>query len=291
MEKKREIKIIECPRDAMQGIHDFIPTQLKADYINSLLKVGFNTLDFGSFVSPKAIPQLKDTAEVLSKLDLSNTNSKLLSIVANKRGAVDACQFEEINYLGFPFSVSETFQQRNTNSSIEESLSRVEEIQNLCLKNKKELVVYLSMAFGNPYEDKWNEDIVAQWAEKLHVKLDINLLALSDTIGTSNNENITSLFSTLIPEFEKVEFGAHLHTTPDTWEEKIAASIESGCNRFDGVIKGYGGCPMAEDELTGNMPTEKMLSYFQKQNFMTNLNQDSFLDSMKKSSEIFDSFH
>jgi hydroxymethylglutaryl-CoA lyase len=275
----------------MQGIHDFIPTQLKADYINSLLKVGFNTLDFGSFVSPKAIPQLKDTAEVLSKLDLSNTNSKLLSIVANKRGAVDACQFEEINYLGFPFSVSETFQQRNTNSSIEESLSRVEEIQNLCLKNKKELVVYLSMAFGNPYEDKWNEDIVAQWAEKLHVKLDINLLALSDTIGTSNNENITSLFSTLIPEFEKVEFGAHLHTTPDTWEEKIAASIESGCNRFDGAIKGYGGCPMAEDELTGNMPTEKMLSYFQEQNFMTNLNQDSFLDSMKKSSEIFDSFH
>ena len=291
MEKKREIKIIECPRDAMQGIHDFIPTQLKADYINSLLKVGFNTLDFGSFVSPKAIPQLKDTAEVLSKLDLSNTNSKLLSIVANKRGAVDACQFEEINYLGFPLSVSETFQQRNTNSSIEESLSRVEEIQNLCLKNKKELVVYLSMAFGNPYEDKWNEDIVAQWAEKLHVKLDINLLALSDTIGTSNNENITSLFSTLIPEFEKVEFGAHLHTTPDTWEEKIAASIESGCNRFDGAIKGYGGCPMAEDELTGNMPTEKMLSYFQEQNFMTNLNQDSFLDSMKKSSEIFDSFH
>ena len=291
MEKKREIKIIECPRDAMQGIHDFIPTQLKADYINSLLKVGFNTLDFGSFVSPKAIPQLRDTEEVLSKLDLSNTNSKLLSIVANKRGAVDACQFEEINYLGFPFSVSETFQQRNTNSSIEESLSRVEEIQNLCLKNKKELVVYLSMAFGNPYEDKWNEDIVAQWAEKLHVKLDVNTLALSDTIGTSNNETITALFSTLIPEFEKVEFGAHLHTTPDTWEEKIAASIKSGCNRFDGAIKGYGGCPMAADELTGNMPTEKMLSYFETQNFETKLNHSSFLDSMKKSSEIFDSFH
>lgn len=291
MEKKREIKIIECPRDAMQGIHDFIPTQLKADYINSLLKVGFNTLDFGSFVSPKAIPQLRDTEEVLSKLDLSNTNSKLLSIVANKRGAVDACQFEEINYLGFPFSVSETFQQRNANSSIEESLSRVEEIQNLCLKNKKELVVYLSMAFGNPYEDKWNEDIVAQWAEKLHVKLDVNTLALSDTIGTSNNETITALFSTLIPEFEKVEFGAHLHTTPDTWEEKIAASIKSGCNRFDGAIKGYGGCPMAADELTGNMPTEKMLSYFETQNFETKLNHSSFLDSMKKSSEIFDSFH
>ena len=291
MEKKREIKLIECPRDAMQGIHEFIPTQLKVDYINSLLKVGFNTLDFGSFVSPKAIPQLRDTAEVLSKLDLSNTTSKLLSIVANKRGAIDACQFEEINYLGFPFSVSETFQQRNTNSSIEESLSRVEEIQNLSVKNKKELVVYLSMAFGNPYEDKWNEDIVAQWAEKLHTKLDVNILALSDTIGTSNTENITSLFSTLIPEFEKVEFGAHLHTTPDTWEEKIAASIESGCNRFDGAIKGYGGCPMAADELTGNMPTEKMLSYFEEQNFETKLNHGNFLDSMKKSSEIFDSFH
>ena len=289
--KKREIKIIECPRDAMQGIHDYIPTQLKADYINTLLKVGFDTIDFGSFVSPKAIPQLKDTAEVLSKLDLENTNSKLLAIVANKRGAVDACQFEEINYLGFPFSVSETFQQRNANSSIEESLSRVEEIQNLCVKNNKELVVYLSMAFGNPYGDKWNEDIVAQWAEKLHAKLDINILALSDTIGTSNKENITSLFSTLIPEFEKVEFGAHLHTTPETWEEKIVASIESGCNRFDGAIKGYGGCPMAADELTGNMPTEKMLSYFEEQKFETGLNQGEFLNSMKKSSKIFDSFH
>ncbi|MDB4089191.1 hydroxymethylglutaryl-CoA lyase [Flavobacteriales bacterium] len=291
MEKKREIKLIECPRDAIQGIHDFIPTQLKADYINSLLKVGFDTIDFGSFVSPKAIPQLKDTAEVLSKLDLENTNSKLLAIVANKRGADDACQFEEIDYLGFPFSVSETFQQRNTNSSIEESLSRVEEIQNLSLKNNKKLVVYLSMAFGNPYEDKWNEDIVAKWAEKLHTKLDVNILALSDTIGTSNKVNITSLFSTLIPEFDKVEFGAHLHTTPDTWEEKIAASIESGCNRFDGAIKGFGGCPMAKDELTGNMPTEKMLSYFEEQNFETNINHGNFLSSMKKSSEIFDSFH
>lgn len=291
METKRKIKLIECPRDAMQGIHEFIPTQLKADYLNSLLKVGFDTLDFGSFVSPKAIPQLKDSAEVLSKLELENTNSKLLAIVANKRGAVDACQFEEINYLGFPFSVSETFQQRNTNSSIEESLSRVEEIQNLCLKNKKKLVVYLSMAFGNPYEDKWNEDIVAHWAEKIHTKLDVNILALSDTIGTSNKENITSLFSTLIPEFDKVEFGAHLHTTPDTWQEKIAASIESGCNRFDGAIKGFGGCPMAKDELTGNMPTEKMLSYFEEQNFETNINHGEFLDSMKKSTGIFDIYH
>lgn len=291
MEKKREIKLIECPRDAAQGIHEFIPTQLKADYINSLLKVGFDTIDFGSFVSPKAIPQLKDTAEVLSKLELDNTDSKLLAIVANKRGADDAINFEEINYLGFPFSVSETFQQRNTNSSIDESLARVEEIQNLCVKNKKEMVVYLSMAFGNPYGDKWNEDIVAKWAEKLHNRLDINILALSDTIGTSNNKNISSLFSTLIPEFDKVEFGAHLHTTPDTWEEKIAASINSGCNRFDGAIKGFGGCPMAKDELTGNMPTEKMISYFEEQNFETNINHGKFLDSMKKSSEIFDKYH
>lgn len=289
--EKREIKLIECPRDAMQGIHQFIPTQLKADYLNTLLKIGFDTIDFGSFVSPKAIPQLKDTAEVLSKLDLEHTNSKLLAIVANKRGATDACQFEEINYLGFPFSVSETFQQRNTNSSIEESLSRVEEIQNLCVKNNKKLVVYLSMAFGNPYGDKWNEDIVAQWAEKLHRQLDVSILALSDTIGTSNKKNISSLFSTLIPEFENVEFGAHLHTTPNTWEEKIAASIESGCNRFDGAIKGFGGCPMATDELTGNMPTEKMLSYFEEQSFETGVNHGEFLNSMKKSSEIFDSFH
>ena len=290
MKENKTIKLIECPRDAMQGIHDFVPTQLKADYINQLLSVGFDTIDFGSFVSPKAIPQLKDTAEVLSKLSLDITTSKLLAIVANKRGAVDACEFEEINYLGFPFSVSETFQQRNTNSSIEESLSRVEEIQNLCLKNNKELVVYLSMAFGNPYEDKWNEDIVAQWSDKLHKKLDVKILALSDTIGSSNKESITSLFSTLIPEFEEVEFGAHLHTTPDTWKEKIKASVDSGCRRFDGAIKGYGGCPMAADELTGNMPTEKMLSYFEEQEFATGIEHGQFLESLKKSNEIFNSY-
>ncbi|MGB1041017.1 MAG: hydroxymethylglutaryl-CoA lyase [Flavobacteriales bacterium] len=290
MQENKTIKLIECPRDAMQGIHDFVPTQLKADYINQLLSVGFDTIDFGSFVSPKAIPQLKDTAEVLSKLNLDNTTSKLLAIVANKRGAVDACEFEEINYLGFPFSVSETFQQRNTNSSIEESLSRVEEIQNLCLKNNKKLVVYLSMAFGNPYEDKWNEDIVAQWSEKLYKKLDVKILALSDTIGSSNKETITSLFSTLIPEFEEVEFGAHLHTTPDTWKEKIKASVDSGCRRFDGAIKGYGGCPMAADKLTGNMPTEKMLSYFEEQEFAMGIEHGQFLESLKKSNEIFNSY-
>lgn len=286
----KKIKLIECPRDAMQGMHDFVPTVLKAEYINSLLKVGFDTIDFGSFVSPKAIPQLKDTAEVLHKLDLETTNSKLLAIVANTRGAQDACNFEEINYLGFPFSVSETFQQRNTNSSIEESLSRVEEIQNLCVKNKKELVVYLSMAFGNPYGDTWNQDIVAHWAERLHKELDIKILALSDTIGNSDEKSITSLFTTLIPEFEKVEFGAHLHTTPDTWEEKISASIASGCSRFDGAIKGYGGCPMAKDDLTGNMPTEKIVSYFEEKGFKTGLHHGLFLDSMKVSSKVFDSY-
>jgi len=286
----KQVKLIECPRDAMQGMHDFVPTQLKADYINSLLKVGFNTIDFGSFVSPKAIPQLKDTGEVLSKLDLYDTDSKLLAIVANERGAKDAVNFEEIDYLGFPFSVSETFQERNTNSSIEKSLSRVEEIQNLAVKNKKDLVVYLSMAFGNPYGDQWNEDIVAKWAEKLFTKLDIRILALSDTIGVSNKENINSLFSTLIPEFENVEFGAHLHTTPNTWEEKIKASLASGCRRFDGAIKGFGGCPMATDELTGNMPTEKMINYFEENDWNTDLNQGFFLDSLKKSSEIFESY-
>jgi len=287
---EKTIKLIECPRDAMQGMHDFVPTELKAKYINSLLKVGFDTIDFGSFVSPKAIPQLKDTAEVLDMLKLDETDSKLLAIVANKRGADDAINFEEINYLGFPFSVSETFQQRNTNSSIEESLSRVEEIQNLCVKNKKELVVYLSMAFGNPYGDKWNQDIVAKWAERLHKELDVNILALSDTIGSSNKESISSLFTTLIPEFAEVEFGAHLHTTIDSWEEKIQASVESGCRRFDGAIKGYGGCPMAADKLTGNMPTEKMIAYFEENLFKTGLNHGIFLDSLKMSGEIFNSY-
>ena len=287
---EKQLKIIECPRDAMQGIHDFIPTELKVNYINSLLKVGFDTIDFGSFVSPKAIPQLKDTAKVLNGLELDKTNSKLLAIVANKRGAVDACEFGEIDYLGYPFSVSETFQERNTNSSIEKSLSRVEEIQNLCLKNNKKMVVYLSMAFGNPYGDKWNVDIVANWAEKLHKELDISILSLSDTIGVSNPENINYLFSTLVPEFKKVEFGAHLHTTPTTWEEKIRASVESGCLRYDGAIKGYGGCPMATDELTGNMPTENMLSYFSKNKLETGLNMDLFNQSMVDSSAIFQEY-
>lgn len=280
------IKLIECPRDAMQGIHDFIPTQKKADYINQLLKVGFDTIDFGSFVSPKAIPQLKDTAEVLSKLNLSTTKSKLLAIIANNRGANDAVLFEEIDYLGFPFSVSETFQQRNTNSSIAQSLKTVEEIQSLCVKHNKKLVVYLSMAFGNPYGDEWNSDIVINWTKKL-ANLGIEIIALSDTIGVSNKENISYLFSNIIPEFSTIEIGAHLHTTPTTWKEKIVAAYENGCKRFDGAIKGFGGCPMATDKLTGNMPTENLVAYFSELNIETGINQPEFDKSMLDANKVF----
>jgi hydroxymethylglutaryl-CoA lyase len=255
------IKIVECPRDAMQGISEFVPTQQKIEYINQLLKVGFNTIDFGSFVSPKAIPQLKDTAEVLAGLDLSNTSSKLLSIIANNRGAETACAFEHINYLGFPLSVSEQFQQRNTNKTIAEALQVIEGIQNLSLKNNKELVVYLSMAFGNPYGENYHPDIVAELTEQLH-KLEVNTIALSDTIGVSSPTNIAPLFSTLIRDYPTVEFGAHFHTTTDTWEEKVESAFQNGCRRFDAALKGYGGCPMAKDDLVGNMPTEKLITYF-----------------------------
>lgn len=273
------MKLIECPRDAMQGIHDFIPTEKKVAYINSLLKVGFDTIDFGSFVSPKVIPQMRDTAQVLEQLDLSTTKSKLLSIIANVRGAQDAVEFEEISYLGYPFSISETFQQRNTNASIAESLSRVEEIQDLCVRNKKQLVVYISMAFGNPYGDEWSSDVALAWTKRL-AKLGIKIIALSDTIGVSNPENISFLFSKLVPEFQGIEIGAHLHTTPGTWEEKIHAAYTSGCRRFDSAIKGYGGCPMATDKLTGNMPTENLLSYFNKKNIPTGIDDKAFSEAM-----------
>ena len=287
----KKVKIIECPRDAMQGIKEFIPTDLKIEYLNSLLKVGFHTIDFGSFVSPKAIPQLKDTAKVLAGLDLSKAKSRLLAIVANKRGAQDACNFDEIGLMGYPFSVSETFQQRNTNASIDQSLSRVEEIQELAVKHKKKLVVYLSMAFGNPYGDAWDVEVVAKWAERLHKDLGVKILALSDTIGVSNPDNINYLFSTLIPEFKEVEFGAHLHTTPNTWKEKVDAAYNSGCLRFDGAIKGYGGCPMATDDLTGNMPTENMLAYFTENTIAHTTDMDLFNESMRKSNEIFLRYH
>ena len=277
------IIIIECPRDAMQGIKEFIPTKNKIEYINQILKVGFDTIDFGSFVSPKAIPQLKDTAEVLEGLNLSSTSSKLLSIIANTRGANDACNFEEINYLGFPLSVSEQFQNRNTNKSIIESLNIVEEIQNLSVKNNKKLVVYLSMAFGNPYGENYHPNIVAELTEKLH-QLDVGIVALSDTIGVSDPINIAPLFSTLIKEYPTIEFGAHFHTTPDKWEEKVDSAYQNGCRRFDTAIKGFGGCPMAKDDLTGNMPTEKLITYFTED---LKLNKDEFEKSLELSNSIF----
>ena len=280
------MKIIECPRDAMQGIREFIPTDIKGTYINQLLKVGFDTIDFGSFVSPKAIPQLRDTAEVLAQLDLENTSSKLLSIIANTRGAVDACSFEEINYLGFPLSVSEQFQQRNTKKSIEQALSTVEEIQNLSVKNNKELVVYLSMAFGNPYGENYHPDIVAELTEKLH-QLEIGIVALSDTIGVSSPTNIAPLFSTLIQEYPTIEFGAHFHTTPDKWEEKVESAYQNGCRRFDAALKGYGGCPMAKDDLVGNMPTEKLIEFLDKKNIGNQIDSSRFHEAVNMTSSIF----
>ncbi|MBT4738133.1 MAG: hydroxymethylglutaryl-CoA lyase [Flavobacteriales bacterium] len=277
------MKIIECPRDAMQGIKEFIPTKKKIDYINQLLKVGFDTIDFGSFVSPKVIPQLKDTAEVLSGLDLSSSSSKLLSIIANIRGAEDACNFDEINYLGFPLSVSEEFQKRNTNKSINEALNTVEEIQNLSVKNNKELVVYLSMAFGNPYGENYHPDIVAELTHQLH-KIEIEIIALSDTIGVSEPDNIVPLFSTLSTEYPNIEIGAHFHTTIDKWEEKVDSAYKNGCRRFDSAIKGYGGCPMADDDLTGNMPTEKLISYFTED---LGLNMKEMEKSLEMSFSVF----
>jgi len=280
------VKIIECPRDAMQGLHDFIPTETKIEYINSLIKCNFDTIDFGSFVSPQAIPQLKDTAEVLNKLELNNS-TKLLAIIANERGANDACKFEEINYLGFPFSVSESFQQRNTNSSIADSLKRVETIQNLAVTNKKELVVYLSMGFGNPYGDEWTSEIVIKWCELLYSKLDIKIQALSDTIGIGTTESIDYLFKALIPSLPNVEFGAHLHTVPEKAKSIVEAAYNAGCRRFDGAIKGFGGCPMASDDLTGNMPTEIMLDWFQSNSINTGVNNEYFNQSVRKALTVF----
>lgn len=286
-----KLKLIECPRDAMQGIIAFIPTETKTAYINTLLQVGFDTIDFGSFVSPKAIPQLQDTAKVLEGLDLSATKTKLLAIIANIRGARDACAFNQISYLGFPFSISETFQQRNTNSSIEQSLKTVEEIQSLCVKHNKQLVVYLSMAFGNPYGDVWNSDICMNWTKKLH-DMGISIIAPSDTIGSSTPETISYLFTHLIPEFTAIEFGAHLHSTPEKIIEKIEAAYASGCRRFDSAVLGFGGCPMATDNLTGNIATEVMIDYFVSKNIATNLNIALLnQEVMQQSNALFNSYH
>jgi len=281
-----KIKIIECPRDAMQGIKQFIPTKVKVDYINSLLQVGFDTIDFGSFVSPKAIPQMRDTAEVLAKLNIQATQSKLLAIVANIRGANDASQFEEIDYLGYPFSISENFQMRNTSKTISQSIEILKEILNIASKSNKEVVAYLSMGFGNPYGDPWNINIVADWTEKL-ADMGVRILSLSDTVGSSTPEIITHLFSSLIPKYPAIEFGAHLHTTPTAWYEKVDAAYSAGCFRFDGAIKGYGGCPMAKDELTGNMPTEKLLRYFNEQKVDLQLDQDRFESAYKQAANVF----
>ncbi|MGA8853828.1 MAG: hydroxymethylglutaryl-CoA lyase [Christiangramia sp.] len=285
-----KVKLIECPRDAMQGIREFIPTEKKAQYIQSLLRCGFDTIDFGSFVSPKAIPQMKDTAEVLSKLDLSKTSSKLLAIVANTRGAEDASKFEEIDYLGYPFSISENFQMRNTHKTIAESVEVLQEILNIADASGKEVVAYLSMGFGNPYGDPWNVEIVGEWTEKLSA-MGVKILSLSDTVGTSTPEIIDYLFSNLIPKYPNIEFGAHLHTTPSKWHEKVNAAYKAGCHRFDGAVQGFGGCPMAKDELTGNMPSEKMLSYFNATKADTNIKMTSFESAYNEASKIFNAYH
>jgi hydroxymethylglutaryl-CoA lyase len=284
------IKIIECPRDAMQGIKPFIPTERKVAYIQSLLRVGFDSIDFGSFVSPKAIPQMQDTAEVLARLDLSQTTSKLLAIIANTKGAEIASQHKEIKYLGFPFSISENFQMRNTHKTIAESLITLQEILEIADTSNKEVVAYLSMGFGNPYGDPWNVEIVGEWTEKLST-MGVKIVSLSDTVGSSTPEVISYLFSDLIPKYPAIEFGAHLHTTPDKWFEKIDAAFKAGCRRYDGAIQGFGGCPMATDDLTGNMPTEKLLSYFTANKEKTNLNPLSFESAYNEASKLFGEFH
>ncbi|MBA9072175.1 hydroxymethylglutaryl-CoA lyase [Flavobacterium gossypii] len=285
-----QVKIIECPRDAMQGIKAFIPTEKKVDYIQSLLRVGFDTIDFGSFVSPKAIPQMVDTAEVLAKLDLSQTRSKLLAIIANTQGAEMASKHKQIQYLGYPFSISENFQMRNTHKTIAESLITLQEILDIANATDKEVVAYLSMGFGNPYGDPWNVEIVGEWTERLS-NMGVKILSLSDTVGSSTPEVIDYLFSNLIPKYKHIEFGAHLHTTPDKWFEKVDAAYKSGCRRFDGAIQGFGGCPMAKDDLTGNMPTEKMLSYFTTQKASTETSPMSFESAYNEATKIFTVYH
>lgn len=281
-----KIKLIECPRDAMQGWKSFIPTEKKAAYINSLLKVGFDTIDFGSFVSPKAIPQMADTVEVLKSLEVEKSVSKLLAIIANYRGAEVAVVFDEITYLGFPFSVSETFQQRNTNSSITESLGRVEEIQNLCIKSGKQLVVYISMGFGNPYGDLYDEEIVFEWVNKL-VGMDIGIISLADTVGVATAQQVYDMTSYLVESLPGTEIGVHLHSTPHNWKEKLEAAVRAGCKRFDGALKGIGGCPMADDELVGNMNSEWMINYFEENMLQDDLNKEALQESLKMAGEIF----
>ncbi len=282
----KQLKLIECPRDAMQGWKTLIPTKKKIEYINQLLKVGFDSIDFGSFVSPKAVPQMADTKEVIKELDVKNSHSKLLAIIANVRGAEEAAGFEEIHYLGFPFSVSPTFQMRNANSTIEESLERVKEIKRICDINEKELVVYISMAFGNPYGDKYNENIVLEWIDKIAGE-GIGIISLADTVGMADASKVASIVNKVISRFPDLETGVHLHSTSFNWQQKIDAALQNGCLRFDGALKGFGGCPFAEDELVGNMNTELMIPYFKQLGYLKNINESELLKASQMASEIF----
>ena len=278
--------LIECPRDAMQGWKEFIPTNKKIEYINLLLEVGFDTIDFGSFVSPKAIPQMADTREVIQKLKVQSSRSKLLAIVANTRGAEEAAVYDEITYLGFPFSISPTFQMRNTNSTIEESLKRVEEILDLCTKKNKQLVIYLSMGFGNPYGDQYNEEILLKWADEM-ISREIKIISLADTVGVATPGQISFALNALVPKYPDTIFGVHLHSTVNNWKEKLEAAVNAGCQRFDGALKGIGGCPMAQDDLVGNMNTEFIISYFEEKKIIDGLNKDALQKSFQLASEIF----
>lgn len=280
------IALIECPRDAMQGWKSFIPTEQKIEYINTLLKVGFDTIDFGSFVSPKAIPQMADTREVLKGIKIHNNQTRLLAIIANTRGAEDAVTYDEITYLGFPFSISPTFQQRNTNSSIEESLKRVEEIQELCIQKNKQLVVYLSMGFGNPYGDPYNEEILLNYAAEMAIR-GVRIISLADTVGVANPEQISFALNTLIPKYRDITFGVHLHSTNENWKEKLEAALSSGCTRIDGALKGIGGCPMAGNDLVGNMDTEKIIQVLESKQLIDGLNHEALQKALILSSRIF----
>lgn len=286
MSEQKKIRLIECPRDAMQGWKTFIPTQKKIAYINALLKVGFDTIDFGSFVSPKAIPQMADSKEVISNLEFGGSSSKLLAIVANVRGAEEALVFDEISYLGFPFSISPTFQLRNTNSTIQQSLERVEAIQDLCIKNRKQLIIYISMGFGNPYGDEYNEQVVMQWVDKM-VELGIDIISMADTVGLATAEQVSAILEVLIPTYSNTEIGVHLHSTSSNWKQKVEAAVKAGCKRFDGAIKGIGGCPMAGDELVGNMDTELMIPYFKQEGLLENINMEELKKCSLLASEIF----
>ncbi len=285
-----ELKMIECPRDAMQGMAHFVPTSLKIAYLNQLLSMGFDTLDCGSFVSPKAIPQMRDTAEVLDSLDLGNSNTQLLVIAANLRGAIEASEFDQVNAIGFPMSISPTFQLRNTNSSIDEAYKTVDQMQQLCVKSNKNLVVYLSMGFGNPYGDTWNVELTAEWAFKMS-QIGVRTISLSDTVGTAQLSDIDGLFKLLMKELPQVEFGAHLHTNPAFFEPKLAAAYSAGCRRFDGAIKGYGGCPMASDQLTGNMPTELMLQWMDQNKIKHGIDSEKLTETLLMANQIFNAIH